>query len=414
MSARELIDAAQPIILDAVRQQPCLHFKDVTAWTHVRTNSVRKMIGLAKDDKRDISGILSSAATATNKRLKSFQVQAEGSHYGEERLVTTLTDTAEWDDALREAWSYAEKPNECFLTDPGLALLEYVRSGQLGTEFVRERSISHRMGLYGREGCVEEYLHEIASKTPLNLHWEKNGAHWSATPPMFRIWLEKPDRQQPEKPVGLNPEIDADIDRPTRKDLDAARSAIYSNLLVLNPPNAKVVHFIAISTRKDLRRCFPRLRENHSDALFNFFTSISLNDQLLFGCDFQDEAPIWTVTFGASQDWKKTLAAIQEEIARPSVEERYGLGSEAAKLLTWIEQLPADKKLLGRLTPIVEESNKKWIGLTWPWSEENVAVYLQLLIDEINECTDYDLRLQPWREYGRIKSRIIIRRNRVR
>jgi hypothetical protein len=62
MTTKELIDAAQPIILDAVRQQPRLHFTEVTATNYIRTNAVRKVIGLAKDDKGDVSAILSSGA----------------------------------------------------------------------------------------------------------------------------------------------------------------------------------------------------------------------------------------------------------------------------------------------------------------------------------------------------------------
>lgn len=62
------------------------------------------------------------------------------------------------------------------------------------------------------------------------------------------------------------------------------------------------------------------------------------------------------------------------------------------------------------MTPIVEDSARKWIGIEFPWNQENAAVYLQLLIDEINERTDYELRLQPWREYAQVKSRICVRR----
>ena len=74
---------------------------------------------------------------------------------------------------------------------------------------------------------------------------------------MFRIWLETPERQDSEKSIGLNPEIDADIAEPTKDDLDAVRSSLYNNLLALDPPNAKVVHFVAVSSKKELQRCFP-------------------------------------------------------------------------------------------------------------------------------------------------------------
>ena len=404
----ELRTAAEPIVLDAVSQQPCLHFTEESAITYVQAKKVRKALGLPKDDERDIFPILSSAAAALNKRLKHFRVEPEQYHYGGHKLIATLADDAEWEDAIREAWSYTENPNEKFLTDAGLALVEYVRSGDIESDFVRERTISYRLGLYGRERCVEKYLQEVANKTDLGLQWEAKGPRWREIP-MFRLWIDPEKRKRLEKPVGLNPEFNIDVEDPKKSDLEAVRAAIYDNLLALNPPNAKLVHFIAISSRKELQRCFPRLRENSSNALFDLFSSVSLNKELLLGCDFRDKAPVWTVTLGPKDDWAKTLSVIREELDQPTLQERYGLGDEAAKLLKWIEQLPDDKKLLGRVTPIIEESVDKWIGIECPWSEENTAVYLQLLIDEINERTDYDLRLQPWREYNEVKSRIIIR-----
>jgi hypothetical protein len=130
----------------------------------------------------------------------------------------------------------------------------------------------------------------------------------------------------------------------------------------VNPSGREDIYVLAISTRR-------------------FFGAISLNESLDRGYDFRDDAPVWTFAIRPTSDWAAALDAIRLELAQPSLHERFGLSHEAAKLLNWIEQLPNDKKLLGRLTPIVEDSNEEWIGLDCPWRDENIPAYLQLLID---------------------------------
>lgn len=101
---------------------------------------------------------------------------------------------------------------------------------------------------------------------------------------------------------------------------------------------------------------------------------------------------------------------IRQEMSQPSLEVQYGIGPEAAKLLRWMETLPREKRLLGRVTPVVEDAAEKWIGIKCPWSEENTSVNLRLLIDELNDRTSCSFELVPWVECGRRKSRIIIGR----
>ena len=60
----------------------------------------------------------------------------------------------------------------------------------------------------------------------------------------------------------------------------------------------------------------------------------------------------------------------------------------------------------------MEEAREEWIGISCPWAEENFVAYLQLVLDEINERTDYCLTLQPWHHYGRVQSRIRVDRKR--
>jgi hypothetical protein len=192
--------------------------------------------------------------------------------------------------------------------------------------------------------------------------------------------------------------------------LDDAGAIIYKKLTELNPMGSEPIYVLAISSRRELHRCFPNAPSRKSNVLVEFFSAISFNKTLRRGYDFREKVPMWNVTLMPVDNWPTTLAAIREDLARPGLQERFGLTDEAAKLLQWIEMLPEDEKLLGRVTPIIEDAATKFIGINCPWSEENTSVYLQLLVDEINDRTIYNLVLQPWRECSRTRSRIVIRR----
>ena len=96
-----------------------------------------------------------------------------------------------------------------------------------------------------------------------------------------------------------------------------------------------------------------------------------------------------------------------------TLEARYGLTPDAARLLEWIESRDR-KEMLGNWTPVVEPAIKPEIGIAADWPEENLPALLQMLSDEIREKTDYDLSLQPWRENGKLLTRIKVSRRNAR
>jgi hypothetical protein len=409
----ELRVAAESVLLEAVRQAPHLHFTMDEVTTYIPVHKVRKVLGMSKEDTRDLDPILTAAAGKLNKKLHSFQVSREPWYYGDCKFVARLADDAEWKDAVSEAWSFADHKNECDLTDAGVALLQFIRSGKLESDFMTERSLTWKIGFNGRENCLKPYLYEIVDKTGVGLHWEAKGTHYGERP-MFRLWVDSAEPPQPVIEPALNPVFDLHLDRFSKADLDSVRSMIYDGLFKLNPAGAAEICCIAISTRGELRRCFPQARSRKSNVLVEFFSVIPFNESLELAYDFREKVPLWTLVLEPQEDWETALAAIRDELAQPSLQVQFGLSDDAAKLVNWIEGLPEDKKLLGRVTPIAEDAAEKWIGIECPWSEENTAVYLQLLVDEINEHTSYDLTLQPWREYNRVKTRIIIRGKRPR
>ena len=249
-------------------------------------------------------------------------------------------------------------------------------------------------------------MREVATKTGLCLRWEVKDQNWGQHP-SYRLWLESDDDKPVHEKRSLGLCVSVHFDHYTKADLQAVRAQICDALLGSKPTGNDPVFIISIDSRQALRHSFPRFRTSDGAALAEFFQAIPLVKSLKVAFDFRKDAQCWYVALSPTGDWAECLAAIEEERSRPTLQEQFCLSDEAAKLLSWIEDLPRDK-LLGSWTPLVEDARKKWIGIECPWQEENFPAYLQLLIDEINERTDYALTVQPWRDYGRIKSRIRI------
>lgn len=403
------IDAsAECVLLDVVRQHPTFHFTAESISKHVDYARIRRAMTLRKDDERDLLPLLTSACRRLNGRLKCFQVGIEPWYANEHRITCSLVTGTEWSDAVAEAWSFSSDPNEFHLTDAGLSLLDYIRSGDLETGFVTERSLSYRLGFHGRLDVIEPHFDEVIRKAGIGLCWEKKGARWGADKRMYRLWTEPLRQTSPV--IGINPVFDLTFGDLRSADVDRAREVISKTLLCLGPSGVKPLSIVAISSRSELLRVFPKLStEKASDTLFSIFSALTLKG-LRIGCDFRNKAEAWTVITGPKRTWEIALVGIRQEMSQPSLEVRYGIGPEAAKLLHWMETLPQEKRLLGRVTPVVEDAAEKWIGIKCPWSEENTSVYLRLLIDELNDRTPYSFELVPWVECGRHKSRIIISR----
>ena len=66
-----------------------------------------------------------------------------------------------------------------------------------------------------------------------------------------------------------------------------------------------------------------------------------------------------------------TLQGLRDLRDQPTLEVRYGISRDAAKLLEWIEGL-RDKDYLGKWTPTVEDQLEKKIGIQCPWDSANL------------------------------------------
>jgi hypothetical protein len=62
------------------------------------------------------------------------------------------------------------------------------------------------------------------------------------------------------------------------------------------------------------------------------------------------------------------------------------------------------------MTPPVDDILEKDIGIKAEYDEENTRALVEVLIEEMNEQTDLRLRAVPWRECGRVHTRILVKK----
>jgi hypothetical protein len=127
-----------------------------------------------------------------------------------------------------------------------------------------------------------------------------------------------------------------------------------------------------------------------------------VHPEIKIGYDFRSETDVWFARLVPANSWEATLQGLPDQ---PTLEVRYGISRDAAKLLEWIEDL-RDKDYPGKWTPTVEDESEKKIGIKCPWDSGNLPAYLAELLSELNDRTPYGLTLQSWKCYSEWKNRI--------
>jgi hypothetical protein len=94
------------------------------------------------------------------------------------------------------------------------------------------------------------------------------------------------------------------------------------------------------------------------------------------------------------------------------LEQRYTLSPDAVALLRWIQELRSDEIQAG-LTPILETHLGKTLSFKTKWDYNNTRIYLELLVAEINENTEYQLRILDWQDYLKNSTRILVRQKKT-
>jgi hypothetical protein len=330
----------------------------------------------------------------------SFKRSAKWSQDG---IVIGIKDGFEWDDVITEAWSYSGVQNQNSLSENAIKLLEWVK-GKKNTGNPLARNILGAQAKLRGSGCydrIEDYCREIRKKVEPCLCFAKVDGE-------IKIWFSA----EPRKPRGAeNPELGISIKDFKYSDLSRFREWLYSRIQTkefVKPDEPLFIY--EISDRKTYKKCFPKFFfEGKPEYEFKkFLNELDLVEGLKFGCSFEKGEP-WLIACMLETGWtwdkiKSVLKAKENELP---LEKKYDLSPDAIALLKWILELPKDH-FLGKLTPVIEDVYETKIGITTEWDDDNIPAYIQMLLDEINEKTEYNLKIQPWKDCGKFATRILV------
>ena len=417
----ELKARAEAFFLDTIRNTTRFYFWSSEIYERLDSTSARRILGMSRDDERPYYRILLEAAQRVSKQAKTYEITLEGNDYNESisGMRITLLKGKEWTDVENELWKSTPANNPRRISDPSLKLFAWFQEQPPSDDWLTETTISWKAGFKGRQGLVEDLLRELQTKLSPHFQYESRGNRWSNKDPIaFRIQIDSAasiETPLPAKqiPKSLNPIFKGGFLDITKQATDHWTEFIYDHILTTRPEGKEPLYIYWVNTAAELARVFPLHgrsgRCSGSGELAKFFASLRLMSDIKLSYNFRDDAEAWFVFIRPEDDWPKTVAAIEELRSQPSLQERYHLGEDSAKLLEWIEGL-TEKELLEQWSPVVEDSLEEHIGIECPWDDRNFSAYIQLLIDEINDKTPYDLKIQPWKDYSEWKTRIRIRK----
>jgi hypothetical protein len=413
-SIAELRTRAETFILDLIRNTSSFDFWKTELWERLENARVRRALGMSKEDERSCCEILEAAVEKINKRSRTFRVSVDGQRHYVSSLTVTLVKAKEWDDACNEVWADSPSDNPRRITDPAMKLLSWVKEHGSPNDWVKDSTLSWHAGFRGRQDFVGDYIKELRRKLGSAFCYEIRGQRWGRESPIeYRVWLTAavslsdppPKKTIPER---LNPVFSGNLDHITKDDLDGWRDLIHNHLLDLQPTGTDPISLLWIDDRAELERVFPSFpfgRHSDGDEIAKFLSEIQMHPEIKIGYDFRRETDVWFARLVPSKSWESTVQALRELRDQPTLEVRYGISRDAAKLLEWIEGL-RDKDYLGKWTPTVEDELEKKIGIKCPWDSANLPAYLTELLNELNDRTPYELTLQPWKSYSEHKHRI--------
>jgi hypothetical protein len=416
VNTEELVNSVIKQALENLRQISFIPFWFVS---HEVTpqKELRKLLTETRSNDRRVRQILEKAAERASRDSFEMQFRTESRN----RFGHSVSDTIwivpkegyEWGDVLKDAWDGLENVNPWFLTDNALKILKWIQGPKNKGDFVSGKLIGSQACLLGTGSYshIENYVKEICLKTPHHVKIEKTG-EWQGRYKISLIdKIEDEDRYTHDNPVFPC--------RISKRDLDA--SSTYTRMiedLVLKgefPDDASCCILFEIHSRAELVRVLPAMANDESLTpykLNKFLEDVRLPRGLRPAATLDDEASVgWLLGAALEEGWTWELAmeSIHETRDRKDPAKTYGLSADAAKLLNWIWDLHDSEIQMG-MTPCVESASRDRIGIKDLQYNQNSETTLQLLIDEINEKTSYQLRLMPWSHYSSKEHRILIRR----
>lgn len=407
---------AEEAALDLIRQAPRIDFWVDCVSTSLGAWNFAAWLKLPKDHGIQ-SRFLAAAVKRVGKSYRAFVTESSVSNLdGNESLTISvkLKDGYEWRDAMEEAWKLSPNPNPHGLTDNARKILRWLENNDLKGKQIDQNAIGRRANVRGTFDHIVDYLKEIQVKANPRLVFEKaNGWHGP-----LRIWFAEATPQYYS--IGpLNPQLSLPTGIITRGALEQFKSWLYSTIRNTSFKNdLDVIGVFDIRDRKTAISCFHDLPKASGFSLDyemrKFFSAVRLIDGIELRSQFSDGFGPWLVICKLQEGttWEHIQRRLEAMEKETPLDKKYGLSRDSAALLKWVIELRADQ-CLRTLTPSVEDHIQLDIGLDANWPEENLAAYLELLVEEINEKTEFDLRIQTWHHYGKAETRIRVKMKRL-
>jgi hypothetical protein len=351
-----------------------------------------RFLGYGRNENIDWSSMGKVLLHISLLEFRTFEATWTGDPATHLSLMVALCSSAEWTDAIAEAWEGLERPPHG-LSESGHKLLIWSRSNPNPNFWIARTVLGRQARLKGTSWTTDfivSHLKEIQAKAAVGLLFEVNKDD-------LRIWHEELPLAPIVKEVGpLNPVLTANVKDIVYPELNRFRETLYDWILGVDLPNdsTKLVVW-RIKDLATLRRCFPSQEAQNWSTyeLVAFLRETGLEHGLIWGCDFQNSAQ-WEYVCAPKEswDWPRVKKSIRQAREAPSIDQRYGISREAAAILRWFTSLRPDE-WEGKLTRAVENDLKTRIGINVPWDMKNLGAYLSMLSEELSERTEWNVRV---------------------
>jgi hypothetical protein len=407
-----LKNLVQEAALNIIRQTSKINFWADSLSESLGEHSLARWLKVPTDQNYQSHSMV-AAIRHGGKEYHSFEIEVRQKEDILE-VIVKLKEEFEWRDAWEEAWKLAGRPNTYFLTDNALKLFNWLKSGKYDGKHIDENMLGRRANLRGPYHHIHDYLTEIQAKADQHLVFETvEGGGWR---PPLKIAFQT-DLPEYYNLGPLNPELQLFTTSIAREQIERFKAWLYAT--IQKTPfrsNKDVMGIFDIRDRKTLNSCFAVWPEGFcfDDKLKDFFEATKLVPGIELACKFEDGLAPWIVIcrLEKGSTWKGVQERLKEMSEQVPLDKKYGLNPESCVFRNWILNLHPNEYLRS-LTPPVEDHLAVDIGLAPDWPEENVPAYIELLIEEINEKTEFDLRTQPWRHYNEEQTRIRVKKKKL-
>lgn len=311
-------------------------------------------------------------------------------------LVLELAADAEWDQARAEASALLGTGEHSPMPSKAGDVWDWIRR-QKEARFVPLNKIDPHL----TSANLKDIVHWLRVHRDSRLEWETDHND------LFRLFLKDTPDEGIEAPI--NPVMPEMSEAPDFEKLQEGRRFFEELILAGGRDDDRPLRILRIDTRAEARRCFPFPIPKWPEYDFSrFLRHIPAIPGVDLCWDFSGKAGPWVISlYSAGKKWGDIRRAILEKRREVPFEQRYGLSSDAARLLRWLLATPPEEGLHG-LSPVVEDRLKTGIGLDDSKWKENHGTMLGLLVREISAKTPHKVIAYPWNDYSQRKTRLFL------